>query len=124
KVIAIDGQPSVPHEPPNGRFVLAPAMRMDLILDMVAKPGEGFKIIDDFYRGLTYRLIDLVYADAPYRDQVLDTPIALPPNTLPEPDLNGAQRHEVTFNGGMMGQMLMPGRGMGGMNMRDMMHSG
>src|SRR5581483_3336571 len=56
KVIAIDGQPIEPHEPPNGRFVLAPAMRMDLILDMVAKPGERFQIIDDFYRGLTYRL--------------------------------------------------------------------
>ncbi|MGE0853753.1 MAG: multicopper oxidase family protein [Hyphomicrobiaceae bacterium] len=124
KVIAIDGQPIEPHEPSNGRIVLAPAMRMDLILDMVAKPGERFQVIDDFYRGLTYRLIDLVYADAPHRGNVLDTPIALPPNSLTEPDVTGAQRHEVTFNGGMMGQMMMPGRGMGGMNMRDMMHSG
>lgn len=124
KVIAIDGQPVEPNAPPDDRIVLAPAMRIDLILDMVAKPGERSQVIDDFYRGLTYRLIDLVYADAPFRDHVLDTPIALPPNTLPEPDLTGAQRHEVTFNGGMMGQMMMQGRGMGGMNMRDMMHSG
>lgn len=124
KVIAIDGQPVEPHEPPDGRIVLAPAMRMDLILDMVAKPGEHFQIVDNFYRELTYRLIDLAYADRPYRDQVHDTPIALPPNALPEPDLSGAQRHEVTFNGGMMGQRMMQGRGMGRLNMRDMMHSG
>lgn len=97
---------------------------MDLILDMAAKPGERFQVVDNFYRGLTYRLIDLVYADTPYRDHIPDTPIALAPNTMPEPELDSAQRHEVTFNGGMMGQMMMGDRGMGGMNMRDMMHSG
>src|SRR5690606_27697417 len=60
---------------------------------------------------------------------------ALPPNPLPEPDLEAAVRHEVTFNGGMMGNMVMqemggsmgdasPG-GMGGMgSMMGMMHSG
>ena len=124
KVIALDGQPVEPHEPSDGRVVLAPGMRMDLILDMAAKPGERFQVVDSFYRGLTYRLIDLVYADTPYRNLVHDTPIALPRNTLPEPKLPGAQRHEVTFNGGMMGQMMMGDRGMAGMNMRDMMHSG
>ncbi len=124
KVIAIDGQPVEPHEPADGRIVLGPAMRVDLILDMVAKPGERFQVVDDFYRGLAYRVIDLAYADAPYRDRVPDTPIALPSNALPEPDLTGAQRHEVTFHGGMMGQMMMRDRGLGGLSMRDMMHSG
>lgn len=28
-----------PHELPDGRVILGPAMRIDLILDMVAKPG-------------------------------------------------------------------------------------
>lgn len=124
KVIALDGQPVEPHEPSDGRVILAPAMRIDLILDMTAKPGERFQVVDNFYRGLEYRLIDLVYADTPYRDRVLDTPIVLAPNTMPEPDLDSAQRHEITFNGGMMGQMMMRDRGMGGMNMRDMMHGG
>jgi hypothetical protein len=46
----------------------------------------------------------------------------LPPNTVPEPDANRAERHEIVFNGGMMGGMMMRHRGMG-MNMMDMMRS-
>jgi len=38
--------------------------------------------------------------------------------------MGSAERHEITFNGGMMGQMMMRDRGMGGMNMMEMMHSG
>ncbi|TIM60484.1 MAG: multicopper oxidase family protein, partial [Mesorhizobium sp.] len=71
-----------------------------------------------------------------------DWPVALPPNPLPEPDLASAGRHEVTFNGGMMGAMVMqemggsmgdmgkdPSDQMGGMmgnmgGMMNMMHSG
>src|SRR3546814_487922 len=34
-IIAMDGQPVEPHEPPNGRVLLGPAMRLDLMLDMV-----------------------------------------------------------------------------------------
>src|SRR3546814_4541995 len=33
-IIAMDGQPVEPHEPPNGRVLLGPAMRLDLMLDM------------------------------------------------------------------------------------------
>jgi len=45
----------------------------------------------------------------------------LPANPLAEPDLDTATRHEVVFNGGMMGQMMM-GQNMG--SMKDQMHSG
>src|SRR3546814_17497102 len=66
--------------------------------------------------------------------------MALPANPLPEPDLSDAVRHEVIFNGGMMGGMVMQEMGgsmgdgssggmmgnmMGGMGgMMSMMHSG
>src|SRR3546814_13940825 len=66
--------------------------------------------------------------------------MALPANPLPEPDLSDAGRHEVIFNGGMMGGMVMQEMGgsmgdgssggmmgnmMGGMgSMMTMMHSG
>ena len=123
-VIAYDGQPVSPHAPPDGAVVLGPAMRADLILDMTGKPGERFQIVDDYYRGLAYRLVDLVYDGAPLRERPPDIPIALPPNTMPEPNLDGATRHEVVFNGGMMGQMMMRARGMGGMDMMEMMRSG
>jgi FtsP/CotA-like multicopper oxidase with cupredoxin domain len=128
-VIACDGQPVEPHTPAEGSLVLGTAMRMDLVLDMTGNPGERFQLIDDFYRGLAYRVVDLVYGNEPLRERPLDTPVALPANTMPEPDVGAAQRHEVTFNGGMMGGMMMRERGgighMGGMmSMMEMMHTG
>lgn len=123
-IIACDGQPVTPHAPPDGAVVLGPAMRVDLILDMTGRPGERFQIQDDHYRGLAYRLVDIVYDGAPLRERPPDTPIALPAHTMPEPDIANAERHEVTFNGGMMGQ-AMQRRGMGGMaDMMEVMRSG
>ena len=86
RVIAYDGQPVEPHEPIDGRIILGPGMRMDLILDMTGKPGERFQVLDNFYRGLAYRLLDLVYGRVVVREKPLDDPIALPANTMPEPD--------------------------------------
>jgi FtsP/CotA-like multicopper oxidase with cupredoxin domain len=123
-IVAIDGQPVEPHAPVDGRIVLAPGMRIDLILDCTADPGARTSIVDVFYPRQTYRLLDLVYADQRLRDRLPDTPIALPPNPLPKPDLASAESHEIRFNGGMMGQMMMRERGMAGMSMRDMMASG
>jgi FtsP/CotA-like multicopper oxidase with cupredoxin domain len=135
-VIALDGQPLAPHEPAGGRVILGPGMRADLVFDMTGRPGERFSVIDPFYRGLEYRLLDLVYEDAPpLREHPLDAPIRLAKNTMPEPDLSAAERHEITFEGGMMGGM-MGGGDMGGMMgggmmgdmmqgmMRGMQHSG
>lgn len=106
-VIALDGQPVEPHAPEGGLLVLGPAMRADLILDMTADTGSRVSVIDRFYEGLEYRLVDLAYYDQPLRDTAPDWPVAPPPNPLPEPDLASAARHEVTFNGGMMGAMVM-----------------
>ncbi len=125
RIIALDGQPVTPHEPADGRIVLGPAMRADIVLDMTGAPGQRFTVADRFYRGLEYRLLDLVYAGEPLREQAPDTPITLPANTMPEPDMTSIERHEVRFNGGMMGGMTMGGgRGNGMMNMMEMMHSG
>jgi FtsP/CotA-like multicopper oxidase with cupredoxin domain len=99
-------------------------MRVDLILDMTGAPGRRFQVRDSFYRGLEYRLLDLVYAGSALREKPLTDPIALPAGTVPEPDLGSAVRHEIRFNGGMMGMMMMRGRGMAGGNMMDMMQSG
>jgi FtsP/CotA-like multicopper oxidase with cupredoxin domain len=126
-VIALDGQPVEPHAPADGHVTLGPGMRVDLVLDMTGKPGERFRIVDSFYRGLSYRLVDLAYGPAPLRERPLEDPVALAPNTMPEPDLRSATRHEVTFNGGMMGMMMgqRGGGGMGGMGgMMGMMQSG
>jgi FtsP/CotA-like multicopper oxidase with cupredoxin domain len=118
QVIALDGQPVEPHTPGGGRVVLGPGMRVDLVFDMAGAPGERFAVIDTFYRGLEYRLLDLVYEDAPpLREHPLAAPMRLAANTMPEPDLAMADRHEIAFSGGMMGG------GMGGM-MGDMRGDG
>jgi FtsP/CotA-like multicopper oxidase with cupredoxin domain len=132
KIIALDGQPVTPHSPESGKVVLGPAMRADVIVDMAGKPGSRLDVVDDFYEGLEYRLVDLVCSDSPLREEAPDWPVALAANPVPEPDLAAAKRHDVVFNGGMMGAMIMNEmggsmgegveRGMG--PMMGMMHSG
>jgi FtsP/CotA-like multicopper oxidase with cupredoxin domain len=125
-VIALDGQPVAPHVPDGGRVMLGPAMRADLILDMTGKPGSRVSVVDRFYEGLEYRLVDFAYADTPLRERAPDWPLSLPANPLPEPDFETASRNEVVFTGGMMGEMVAQdmGEGMGpaapGGRMRDM----
>jgi FtsP/CotA-like multicopper oxidase with cupredoxin domain len=112
-VIALDGQAIEPHTPEGGRVVLGPAMRTDLVLDLNGEPGRSSSVIDTFYQGLSYKLVDLSYSDQPpLRKQLPAPPTKLPPNTMPEPDIANAQRHDVTLTGGMMSGN---GMGMGGM---------
>lgn len=113
-IIAVDGQPCDPHEPPDGKILLGPAMRADIVLDMQGDPGRAYRVVDDFYDGLSYPVTSLAYdAASPLRKHPLDEPVLLPRNPLPEPDINSAERHELTLQGGMMNG------GMGGM-----MHGG
>ncbi|RWA75466.1 MAG: multicopper oxidase family protein [Mesorhizobium sp.] len=115
-VLAIDGQPCDPHEPDDGRLVLAPAMRIDIVLDMQGDPGSRHAVIDDFYDGLAYTLTNLAYDKAlSLRSHPLDAPLALPRNPLPEPALANAVRQEVVLQGGMMGGGKLAGVGMMGM---------
>jgi FtsP/CotA-like multicopper oxidase with cupredoxin domain len=104
-VIALDGQPVEPHEPPGGAVVLGPAMRADLILDMTAAPGSRHAVHDGFYRRLAYDLVDLEYGDEPPLRVRAGDPPRLADNPLAEPDLRAAERHEIVFTGGMMGNM-------------------
>jgi FtsP/CotA-like multicopper oxidase with cupredoxin domain len=106
KVIALDGQPVEPHEPPNGRVVLGPAMRADLIVDMTGAPGQSFRVVDRFYSSLNYRLLNLVYSEEPpLRASSARDHIRLPANPIAEPALDTAEPHKIVLGGGMMGQM-------------------
>jgi FtsP/CotA-like multicopper oxidase with cupredoxin domain len=109
-VVAIDGQPCDPHEPASGRLLLAPAMRIDVVLDMQGDPGRRYAVTDDYDDDLEYVLLHLAYSrEAPLRPHPEGTPLRLPRNLLPEPDLATADRRELVLQGGMMGGM----RGMG-----------
>ncbi len=131
-IVAIDGQPVAPHKPKNDLLVLGPAMRVDVVIDMVGDINQQYTLTDSFYRELKYRLVDLVYTNTPLRDRIPDWDMQLPANPLSEPDLGNAERHDVTFSGGMMGGMVMQEMGgsaghelMGAMgSMMGMMHSG
>lgn len=111
-IVAVDGQPCDPFEPENGRLLLGPAMRIDVMIDMQGEPGRRYSVVDDFYDGLSYTLTNLVYhQDEPLRAHPLDAPLGLPRNPLPEPDLTSAERYDIVLQGGMMGAGMMSGLG-------------
>jgi FtsP/CotA-like multicopper oxidase with cupredoxin domain len=115
-IVALDGQPCEPHEPPDGRILLGPAMRADVMLDMQGEPGHSYRVVDDYYDRLAYTLVHLAYDPAPpLRPRPPDAPLRLPPNPVPRPNLATAIVHEVRLQGGMMGGMGMMGGGMMGM---------
>jgi FtsP/CotA-like multicopper oxidase with cupredoxin domain len=116
-IAAIDGQPCDPHEPEGGRVLLGPAMRVDLVIDMQGEPGRRYRVVDDFYDGLAYRLTQLAYEkQSPVRPHPREDSLALPRNPLPQPDLANAARHVLTLQGGMMGGAAMTGMGTPGMS--------
>lgn len=126
QIVALDGQPVEPHAPDGGRIVLGPAMRADIVLDMAGRPGARFQVVDTFYRGFEYRLVDLAYGDEPplLPSKTSEPVPRLPANPLPEPDLAKARRHEIVLGGGMMGMMrsaVMDGRTV---DMRTLMQNG
>jgi FtsP/CotA-like multicopper oxidase with cupredoxin domain len=103
KIIALDGHPVAPHW--DGRVVLGPGMRADLMLDAIGKPGSAHRVIDDFYRQRAYKLLELQYgAEQPIRASFGAVP-ALAPNPVAEPDVGKAERHRIVFGGGMMGAL-------------------
>lgn len=104
-VIALDGHPVEPHEPEGGAVVLGPAMRADLILDMSAAPGTRHAVHDGFYPRQAYTLIELDYVNEPPLRARAGDPPRLPGNPLSEPEVRGAERHQIVFTGGMMGDM-------------------
>jgi FtsP/CotA-like multicopper oxidase with cupredoxin domain len=113
-VMALDGQPVVqPFEPDGGLAVIAPAQRVDLLLEATGEPGTTYPVTDEFYGDDgSYNLVDLTYSGAP-KLVTSSRPIILPPNPIPKPDLKDPVRHHLTIVGGGMSGM--------GMGMRDMM---
>src|SRR3546814_19131747 len=115
------------HDPPNGRVVLGPAMRVDLMIEMFGGPGASHAVRDSFYPTSAYTLSEIVYGgEAPLRREPEKAPGRLPPNTMPEPVFDSAEQHEVAFGGGMMGMMnggMMRGGMMGMMSGRSEEHT-
>lgn len=101
-VVALDGMPLARPEPVEKTFVLAPAQRMDLIVDVSAEAGSDAFLIH-FER-------DGGYAQATFPVSVGTTarrpaPGALPPNPDFPITLKGARTATVLMEGGAMGGM-------------------
>jgi hypothetical protein len=65
-----------------------PAMRIDAVIDLQGEPGRRYRVVDDFYDGLSYWLTQLAYDDKPASPEHAREPVlALPRNPLPETDL-------------------------------------
>ncbi|WP_119303672.1 multicopper oxidase family protein [Dongia deserti] len=125
-IVAIDGQPCDPHEPEGDHLLLGPAMRIDVVLDMVGEPGRRYRVVDDFYDDLAYTLVQLAYDEKPLeRRTPLGAVARLSENPIPEPDLASSERHELALQGGMMSGMgRMMGDGMMDRMMDGMMGGG
>lgn len=124
-IVALDGQPVAPHAPEDGRIVVGPGMRVDLVLDMTGRPGSRARVLDTYYARLEYKLLEIAYGAEPLRDRPPAALVpALPANPIPEPDLARAERHTVVLGGGMMNHLegaLVDGRWL---DAREMMRRG
>ncbi len=105
-VIALDGHPVEPHPAPEG-IVLGPGMRADVMLDAIGKPGSRHRVLDDWYRNASFRLLDLAYEPVAMRDGPVRVAATAPrANPLAEPDLARAARLKLVLGGGAMSPEL------------------
>ena len=102
-VIAYDGQPVEPAAPGEAPFLLSPAQRIDLVVDVSAKAGAALLAFED----------DQVLELAKFTIRTPSSPVAgfggkiarLPDNPLPEFVPAGAMEVELKMEGGAMGAM-------------------
>ena len=110
-VVALDGQP-LPAPQLADRLILAPAQRVDLIVDVLAsESGEAFVISSERDGGYSVATFTI---DGTLRGTRLAAPAALPPNPMrPLENLGEARRETLLMEGGAMGSMrsaMMDGR--------------
>jgi len=104
-IVALDGQPVAPHEPDGGRIRLAPGQRCDLIVDLVGDPGQRSRI-EVVVGEYAYEIARFAYGPEVRRQQLLDSPIALPDNPLNRLRLPGDFVNvTMVMEGGAMGGM-------------------
>lgn len=95
-VMAIDGQPAEPYLAQEGRLILGPGNRIDVVLDITLRANEHAAIQAENFRR---PIVTLACGGEPMRDSVLPEPQPLPPNPLPQRlDLRTALRHEIRLD--------------------------
>jgi FtsP/CotA-like multicopper oxidase with cupredoxin domain len=99
RVMALDGQPSEPFLARDGRVILAPGNRADVLIDATGAPGTMAAI--HLHDGIAMRVIArLRYADIAARAVRSEPPPPLPDNGLPARlDLKNAVRIDLPLAG-------------------------
>ncbi len=104
-VIAIDGQPVDPFRLANGLITLAPGQRSDLIIDMTSEPNH-ISPIELLVKNRPYHIAEFQFGATIKRKDLLDSPIALPPNPANRVELPESYKHiPLHIEGGAMGGM-------------------
>lgn len=121
-IVAEDGMPLAAPKRIEGPFLLAPAQRVDLIVDVIAETGATGHIVQiDRDEGFSRAAFEVSGQSARVQR---DTPKPLPPNPHAMPDLAQAKKIDLLMEGGAMGGMR--GAMMGGRmsSMREVVQSG
>jgi FtsP/CotA-like multicopper oxidase with cupredoxin domain len=121
-IVALDGMPLAQPKSVDGLLLLAPAQRIDLIVDVTAEAGSSGNVVR-FERNESFSQVafDVTAWGSNARRE---NPKPLPPNVYARPDLAAARNLELHMEGGAMGGMR--GAMMGGQmsSMREMMQAG
>ncbi|TRD15150.1 multicopper oxidase family protein [Palleronia caenipelagi] len=110
-VIAQDGMPLSQPRPIEDTFLLAPAQRLDLIVDVTADAGEAAHLVQIDRNGAFSQVAFEVTGDGSRARRPM--PSALPPNPHATPELANATKIALVMEGGAMGGMsgaMMDGR--------------
>lgn len=103
-LVALDGQPLDKVQPLEDNIVLAPAQRVDLIVDVTEKPNGTANIISHSRGNQDIILSFPVMGQQ--REQAIGKPTPLPLNKLPElTNVDKALITELVMEGGAMGRM-------------------
>jgi FtsP/CotA-like multicopper oxidase with cupredoxin domain len=101
QVIALDGQPVTPYELESGMVTIAPAQRVDLLIDMIGEPGSTQAITEVSISRLVAAIF--IYNQQPSLPSGRSQ-LKLPLNGLIEPDMSSARKVDLIMSGGAMGQ--------------------
>lgn len=121
-IVALDGMPLAQPKRIEGNFFLAPAQRIDLIVDVIAEDSEAGYVVH-LNRDERFSQVAFEVAGKNARARRA-TPKALPPNSYTRPELAQVTEIELLMEGGAMSGMrgaMMRGRRS---SMRDMVQSG
>lgn len=101
QVIALDGQPVAPYELEHGLVTIAPAQRVDLLIDMIGAPGATQAITEVSQSRLVAATLN--YSQQPPLP-ARTSQLMLPENGLKQPIIASARKVDLIMTGGAMGQ--------------------